>query len=621
MKGKITPVAIIFIVVVSSFGAVGIDTNTSSVKDISADEKIEELQKIIDEKGWSFTVGKNSATDRTIDELCGFISYEEEEETDETKSEPINYVLPESFDWRDPDKNYIGRDCVTSVKNQGSCGSCWAFGTVGPLESKILIKEGVDVDLSEQWLVSCNTADYGCDGGRWAHSWHTGAAGICGGTGAVYESDFEYVSGQNGYEPPCDGPYPHVFLITNWDDVDTGWNVPDVGDLKQAIYDHGPVSAAVYVEDNFYYYTGGIFDTDLSGTVNHAVVLVGWTDDDSVSSGGYWIMKNSWGDWGEDGYMRIAYGCQSIGYSACYIDDYERISTGEETVNVYIKTITNEGDDYEPIDPIGARAPEWYYNLFIGPEFSDSNYNTKDGTEAFWYWDWEHEHTWDVEQGHVAYVSTSSVDVTIEVWDNDIGETDDLADITPVSGRKFEGYYDLTTGVLKYDGSNNNVPTEDGYYSISGTDNDNAKIMFEVSDSYNEDNFKPKISVDPTRLDFGTKKEGSHDLSFIVANTAPNDPNNWAPKLDWSATDDKSWITLDDTSGSLAGGKSDTVTVTVNVNELSKGDHSGTITVDSNDVSKTISVELTKSNAKIRNYGDIFNFFRFFRNLISSFNF
>ena len=89
--------------------------------------------------------------------------------------------------------------------------------------------------------------------------------------------------------------------------------------LKQAILDYGPITVCVYADSAFQYYTGDVFNACTSGSVNHAVVLVGW--DDAQGSDGVWILRNSWGSWwGEGGYMRIEYGCSSIGYGGLYLN-------------------------------------------------------------------------------------------------------------------------------------------------------------------------------------------------------------------------------------------------------------------------------------------------------------
>jgi C1A family cysteine protease/predicted secreted protein len=201
----------------------------------------------------------------------------------------------------------------TPVRDQGNCGSCWAFGTVGSLEQAILIQDGASKDLSEQYLVSCNTDGWGCSGGFWAHDYHEwkvppGEPG----PGAVYESDFPYTA----TDAPCGGPYTHHETIADWVYIGNDRSVPSTDAIKQAILDHGPVSAAVCVNTAFQLYTGGVFNP--SGwclSINHAIVLVGW--DDNL---GAWRLRNSWGpDWGEDGYMWIAYGKNYVGYSANYV--------------------------------------------------------------------------------------------------------------------------------------------------------------------------------------------------------------------------------------------------------------------------------------------------------------
>jgi len=215
-------------------------------------------------------------------------------------------ALPSGYNWC----SVAG---CTPVRDQGNCGSCWAFGTVGPLEQAILIQDGVEKDLAEQYLVSCNTDGWGCSGGFWAHDYHEwkvppGEPG----PGAVYELDFPYTA----TDAPCNPPHTHHETIADWVYIGNSSSVPSTDAIKQAILDHGPVSAAVCVNDTFKAYTGGVFSP--SGwclSINHAITLVGW--DDSL---GAWRLRNSWGpDWGEDGYMWIAYGKYYVGYSANYV--------------------------------------------------------------------------------------------------------------------------------------------------------------------------------------------------------------------------------------------------------------------------------------------------------------
>lgn len=246
--------------------------------------------------GYRFTVGETSVSNIPLEYLCGL-------------KEPGNWrkrgkfdgvtestrALPSSFDWRDQNK-------VTSVKNQGSCGSCWAFGTMASYEGAIAVNGGPLENLSEQFLLDCNSHGYSCSGGWWVFDDMY--------NGVPKESCYPYVAYKQSCQSGCTKYYP----MTAWYYVGSSSGVPSTSAIKQAIYDHGPVAAAVYATSALQNYTGGIFDYCQSGSVNHAIALVGWND-----SSGYWIMKNSWGTgWGESGYMRISYGCNQIGYAAAY---------------------------------------------------------------------------------------------------------------------------------------------------------------------------------------------------------------------------------------------------------------------------------------------------------------
>jgi len=252
-------------------------------------------------------IGDNAAEVYPMEKLCGLII--PDNWWSNASFDPCipTRDLPETFDWRE-----LGG--TTSVKNQGPCGSCWAFATAGALECNILIKDGEEVDLSEQWLVSCNQNGWGCNGGWWAHDYHQWKTDSFFGTGAVLEKNFPYTAS----DVLCDGPYPHNYLIDSWSFVGFSGIIPIVDSIKQAIMDYGPISVAVAVDSAFGEYNGGVFSGNYTG-INHAVVLVGW--DDNQGQDGVWFLRNSWGPgWGENGYMRIEYGSNMVGYSACYVN-------------------------------------------------------------------------------------------------------------------------------------------------------------------------------------------------------------------------------------------------------------------------------------------------------------
>jgi len=221
-------------------------------------------------------------------------------------------VLPAAYDWRT-----LGK--VPPIRNQGSCGSCWAFATVGALESAIMIGDGVgSIDLSEQYLVSCNQDGWGCNGGGTAHDYHwwkkMGSESLA---GAVPEAELPY---QNS-DVPCSGSYTHPYQIQGWGYAGNP-GTPDTQAIKQAIYKYGPVKVSMCIGNAFQAYSGGVFNKDESsvcgGGTNHAVVLVGW--DDSQGPNGVWILRNSWGvGWGEAGYMRIDRSVSGVGRYASYV--------------------------------------------------------------------------------------------------------------------------------------------------------------------------------------------------------------------------------------------------------------------------------------------------------------
>ena len=301
--------------------------------------------------------------------------------------------------------NWCDEGGCTPIKDQGHCGSCWAFSTVGVLESAIKINDGVEKDLSEQYLVSCNTDGWGCDGGLWAHDYHWNKLGQGQGeAGAVYETDFAYQAS----DVPCGGSHPHHEKISSWAYVGSGWGIPAVADIKQAITDYGPVSVGVCAGSAMMNYTGGIFDTDESSEcwfgINHAVILVGWDDAEEV-----WILRNSWGTgWGENGYMQIKYGVSNVGDDANYVV-YE--GSGPQPSPTPGPTPTNTPTPTPGPSPTPTSTPE--------PGTGVINGDFEQGTTG---WDEYSTHGWDLivsTSGLPSYVAPHSGDWAVWLGGDD----------------------------------------------------------------------------------------------------------------------------------------------------------------------------------------------------------
>ena len=218
-------------------------------------------------------------------------------------------AAPASWDWRD--YGYVG-----AVKDQGSCGSCWSFATCANLEGLYYKAKGVMVPLSEQMLVDCDTYDSACNGGlmEYAFTWLKENGGI------MKQADYTY----KGYKSTCrSNPSKYVDMkITGYTKLGSSystWSPVDEGQIKEFLYETGPLAVAMNA-DSLSSYTGGIFDKTSSqcpsSGINHAVTMVGYG---TASGKDYWIVRNSWGkNWGESGYFRIVRGTGCCGIN-CYI--------------------------------------------------------------------------------------------------------------------------------------------------------------------------------------------------------------------------------------------------------------------------------------------------------------
>jgi C1A family cysteine protease len=215
----------------------------------------------------------------------------------EEKTNPLLAGFPSSYDLRS-----LGK--VSSVKNQGSCGDCWAFATMGSLESHWLVLGGSESDLSENNLKECHRfAVNSCSGGneQFATSYFSANQG------PISETDDPYQASNLSCST---GLFPVAYV------TDAYFLPKDSGVIKQYLIDYGALYTTLYIsedpayynsENHTYYYNGdGETDPDVAA---HAVTLAGW-DDAKVTAGGTgaWIVKNSWGtSWGDNGYFYVSY--------------------------------------------------------------------------------------------------------------------------------------------------------------------------------------------------------------------------------------------------------------------------------------------------------------------------
>jgi KDEL-tailed cysteine endopeptidase len=241
----------------------------------------------------NFTMGVNQFTDLTAEEF-------KQQFTGGLKTEVGSYGCgiftstasnsPSSMDWRN-------RNAVTTVKDQGQCGSCWSFSSTGSAEGAWAIATGKLIDLSEEQLVECATGmqygSHGCNGGQME-----GAFKYLIQNGQCDLSSYPYTSG-NGKSGSCKS-CTQIAHFTSCSDVKPNDQISLKGAVSQQ-----PVSVAIEADTRYFQsYSSGILDSPSCGTtLDHGVLIVGYGEENGKK---YWLLKNSWSTtWGDHGYFKI----------------------------------------------------------------------------------------------------------------------------------------------------------------------------------------------------------------------------------------------------------------------------------------------------------------------------
>lgn len=259
----------------------------------------------------SFTMEMNEFADMDISEFASIRMpmnmYKPQGERDcNTWSAPSDVELPTTVDWRT-------KGVVTPIKNQGQCGSCWAFSTTGSMEGQYALKHGTLKSFAEQQLVDCCTGNYGCNGGWMDTAFryiNTTQAGI------ELEESYPYVA----HDETCHYKASEG-VGKDYGCVDVGTSGSEA-DLQVASATIGPISVAIDASHtSFQMYKSGVYNEPDCSTsaLDHAVLVVGYG---TYQGSAYWLVKNSWGTgWGMSGYIMMSRNKNNqcgIATQACY---------------------------------------------------------------------------------------------------------------------------------------------------------------------------------------------------------------------------------------------------------------------------------------------------------------
>ncbi|MFA5033140.1 MAG: Ser-Thr-rich GPI-anchored membrane family protein [bacterium] len=260
-----------------------------TIKDATGKVNVVNLNTFLKQKGAKWTAGENQFSKMTLEEKKAYLgTIPSTEQIPEKQVKVLKADIPAAFDWRNKD----GINWMPPIRDQKSCGSCWAFSAVGVVEALINIAENnpdLDYNLSEQTLVTCSGAG-SCGGGQ-----PIKAFSFIQSTGIPTEACDPYTASDDGCSR-CTDWATQVKKISSYSSV-SGAN------LKTVLLEN-PLSVTMEVYEDFYNYENGIYTYDYGGFMGyHAIVLIGWDDANSC-----WIARNSWGtSWGQGGYFKISY--------------------------------------------------------------------------------------------------------------------------------------------------------------------------------------------------------------------------------------------------------------------------------------------------------------------------
>lgn len=330
-------------------------------------KEVKAIQEKIDREGLGWEAGYNKIMDLPLEErhkMLGLVIPDEVKKMYDTLQVQMPAVTATQavFDWR-----LLGG--VTPVKDQGGCGSCWAFAATGGFESAYLIATGEVEDFSEQAIVSCDQFSNGCEGG-----WTGSAYDHFVSAGAKDESCMPY---QADDSVPCTEDECETIAY-----LDGYQPLPNNVDFIKAYLALGPVSTSYTVYDDFYAYQRGCYEHADTDPTNHAVLIVGW-DDNECNGLGAWICKNSWGPgFGRlGGYFYIKYGSAAIG-SSSLIPFYNIEGVGEMSYSPdsFVIDISPDEEINEPlqITNVGDGDLRYYINAFPVTNQDAFGYSWKD---------------------------------------------------------------------------------------------------------------------------------------------------------------------------------------------------------------------------------------------------